>query len=436
MKCANCGALLAPSDKICGRCKVAVSHEFNYTNMEKELLHTVWEEETINHISGGSMLYAQDRPQTVTKTDDQKGMSTISKQDYEETDDRDEYEQEPKKQPGKLVAALVAGAAAFAGIAFFAQSFSTEYVYGKTEAEYQNCLKMLTKEDYPGALSSAELLLKGEPDSLAYLALKNTICEKTGDSKAQKETLKQIIKLDADNYQAYEKLLELYLLEENQKGIEKLAADAPNSAIAAMLDEYLVDTPYLELTPGVYDASQTLVITSEGKNSIFYTLDGSSPQETGVAYTGPITLEQDYIYSVRAVCKNERGAYGEEASGEYQIGINAVTPAGPAMSGEQGITDGSAAGVTDGSTARPGQPEVYPQSGTYTTQQRITIDVPIGYQAYYSWTQGTTLTSENGTLYTGGITMPEGDSVLSVIVTDGNGNSSEVKQINYSYRAQ
>ena len=108
MKCANCGALLAPSDKICGRCKVAVSHEFNYTNMEKELLHTVWEEETINHISGGSMLYAQDRPQTVTKTDDQKGMSTISKQDYEETDDRDEYEQEPKKQPGKLVAALVA----------------------------------------------------------------------------------------------------------------------------------------------------------------------------------------------------------------------------------------------------------------------------------------------------------------------------------------
>ena len=82
-----------------------------------------------------------------------------------------------------------------------------------------------------------------------------------------------------------------------------------------------------------------------------------------------------------------------------------------------------------------GAPQVYPQSGTYTTQQQITIDVPIGCQAYYSWSLGTALTPQNGTLYTGGITMPKGSSVLSVILTYANGSSSDVTQVSYTYQA-
>lgn len=414
MKCANCGTKLLPSARTCGRCGKAVPQEFNYKNMEQELLNTVWEEETINGISGDAMLYQKEAGQ--------KGMRTIKKDhglqdmdgmDMEEIEEETEgYDGPPGKQMGKLGFALLAGSAALGGLIFFMQTFSTDYTCEKAEAEYQNCLTQMVKEDYAGALGSANLLLKGEPDSLAYLALKNTVCEKSGDSKAQMETLQQIIELDADNYQAYEKLLELYLADENQEGIEGLAENAPNSAISSMLSAYLVDTPYLELTPGVYDASQTLNITSEGGNSIYYTMDGSSPMEKGVLYSAPIPLEQDRFYSIRAVCKNERGAYGEEASGEYQIGIHA-----------QRVI-----------TTEISQPEVYPQGGAYSTQQRITIDVPIGYQAYYSWEANATLTPQNGTLYTGGITMPEGSSVLSVIVTDGSGNSSAVKQVNYTYQ--
>lgn len=438
MKCVKCGMELSPSARTCSRCGEAVSPEFNYKNMEKELLHTVWEEETINGISGGSMLYQQEKPQAITKMEGQKGMRTIKDQNaYDEMDEMDdEYEEESGKHPGKLAVSLLASAAVFAGLAFFLHSFSTDYEYEKTEAEYQNCLTMMAKEDYPGAMDSVDLLLKEESDSLAYLSLKNTICEKSGDSKLQMETLKQIISLDADNYQAYEKLLELYLDAEDQESIEKLAADAPNSAIASMLSEYLVDTPYLVLTPGVYDAVQTLEITSENGNSIYYTLDGSSPQEYGVLYSAPIPLEQDYIYSVRAVCKNERGAYGDEASGEYQIGINAVnrmTGPGTMTGTDQGSGMENVSG-SDTAGAQIEQPQIYPQSGTYTSQQRITIDVPIGYQAYYSWSLGDALTPQNGTLYTGGITMPEGNSVLSVIVTDGNGSSSAVKQVSYTYQ--
>lgn len=396
--------------------------EFNYKNMEDELLHAVWEEETIQGIQGDTLLYQQ-------AVSNQKGMSKIKEYDnYEDKDYEEEYDQDetPPKQPAKLAAALITSTAVFAGLAFFMHHFSTDYTYESKEAQYQSCLVSMTKKEYPKALDSVNLLLKNEADNLAYLALKNTICEETGDLKEQKDTLKKIISLDTDNYQAYEKLLAIYLEKGNQNGIEKLAAEAPNSAIAAMLDEYLVDTPYLVLTPGVYDAGQMLSITSERGNTIYYTLDGSSPEENGISYTSPIVLEQGYLYSVRAACKNERGAYGEEAVGDYQIGINAVPYA--AETGGTGETGAASEELVDG-------PQIYPESGTYTSQQQITIDVPLGYQAYYSWSQGTALTPQNGTLYTGGITMPEGSSVLSVILTDANGNSSEVKQANYTYQA-
>lgn len=403
MRCSKCGMELSSPGQTCSRCGKAASVDFNYSNMERELLHTVWEEEAIPDISGSSVLYQQNASRILKRA----GMSEMNQMN--QTEETEEF----KKQPVKLAVALAATAAVFAGAAFFLQTFPTGYSYERTEAEYQNCLAMMAKKDYPEALKSVELLLQQQSDSLEYLALKNTICEKNGDTKAQADVLKQIIAEDKDNYQAYEKLLALYVEAEDQEGIVKLAENAPNSTIASMIDEYLIETPYLELTPGLYDASQTLSITSEKGNSIYYTLDGSSPQERGSLYTAPISLEQDHFYSVRAVCKNESGAYGDEAAGEYQIGINADRS--------------SMVTVIE-------QPAVYPDSGTYSTQQRITIDVPIGYQAYYSWSLGTELTPENGTLYTGGVTMPEGSSELAVIVTDGNGNCSEVKQVSYSYQ--
>ncbi len=405
MRCSKCGKELSASGQTCSRCGGTVSKDFNYSNMERELLHAVWEEEAIPDISGSSILYQRNTAEI--KRAGMKEMNQMNQ--IIQTKEPEEF----KKQPLKLALALSAAAAVFAGAAFFLQTFSTDYTYEKTEAEYLNCLTMMVKEDYAEALKSADLLLQQESDSLEYLALKNTICEKNGDSKTQTEVLKKIIAADKDNYQAYEKLLEIYVAAEDQNGIVKLAENAPNSAIASMLEEYLIETPYLELTPGLYDASQTLSITSEKGTSIYYTLDGSSPQERGILYTAPISLEQDRFYSVRAVCKNENGVYGEEAAGEYQIGINA----------DRSLM-----------VTQIDQPAIYPDSGTYSTQQRITIDVPIGYQAYYSWSLGTQLTPENGTLYTGGITMPEGSSELSVIVTDGNGNCSTVKQIQYTYQ--
>lgn len=319
MKCSNCGMELSASSRRCIRCGKEVLQDFNYRNMEKELVNTVIEEEIMTDMPQKNVLY---------------------KKPAEE-----EPEEEPVKgkQWGKLGAALLISAAAFAGITFGLKSFSDTYAYGTAEAEYQNCLTMMAKEDYTEALASAEALLKEDEASLEYLALKNIICQKTEDKEAQMEVLRQIIASDVDNYPAYEQLLQLCLQrEDNQIEIAKLAEDAPNSVIASMLKAYIVDAPYLELTPGVYDTSQQLEITSEDGHDIYYTLDGSSPIEHGVRYSQPIILEQGR-YSVKAVCCNKSGIYGEEASGEYQIGIlsDNVTDTGSYTDAWSGQADGS-----------------------------------------------------------------------------------------------
>lgn len=304
MKCANCGMELSASDKKCVRCGREVSQGFNYRNMENELVNTVIEEEIMTNMSEKSVLYRSQK-----------------QQEEPETEEDEEKEEKTKKQWGRLGAALLIGTAVFQGILFGLRSFSDEYVYGKTETEYQNCLTLLAKEDYEGALKSVDSLLLEDEGNLEYLSLKNTICQNTGDSGTQMEVLKQILAADADNYPAYEQLLQLYLAEEDsQQEIVKLAENAPNSVISSMLKAYIVEAPYLELTPGVYDTSQLLEITSEDGHNIYYTLDGSSPLENGVLYYTPIVLEPGH-YTVTAVCRNENGVYGEETSGEYQIGI-------------------------------------------------------------------------------------------------------------------
>lgn len=383
--------------------------DFNYHNMEKELLNTVIEDENMAGI-----------PQNLMP--------------YEEDDFEGEPEGEPTKQWGKLAVSFVISVLLFAGIVYVLRRFPTEYSYGKTDTEYQNCLRLMADGDYEAAGKSADLLLKQDKESLAYLALRNLACEKTDDKETQLVILQQIVDKDPDNYLAYQQLLQLYLDQDAMPEIAELAKNAPNSIIASMFKPYLIDAPYLELTPGNYDYSQVLVISAKSGYDIFYTVDGSSPRESGVPYTGPITLESGH-YTVVAVCKNDKEVYSEEETAEYQIGLDTgqgVVQGMPASSANQNGVNAEDPSSNSSSGIR--QPQVYPESGTYTTPQRIVIDVPIGYKAYYSWSSDLTLTPENGTVYQGGITMPEGSSVLSVIVTDGNGNSSSVKQVSYTYQ--
>ena len=354
---------------------------FNFHNMEEELVHTVMEDEEFSSLSGG---------QVIEPSEDSVR----------------------KKSPGKFAVALIVSAGILGGAVYGLHVMPTDYAYGQTEALYQECLGAIADSDWQTANALTDELLEQDKANLQYLALKNTILETMGDTDAQVDVLKKIIDADTDNNPAYVSLLQIYVNQNNQAGIVELADKAPNASLSKLLKEYLVDTPYFSIDPGVYTYSQELEILFPDDLNVYYTLDGTSPIERGRLYVDPIPLEEGLI-TVNAVCCNENGIYGEVLSGEYQIG-DVISQTGTQLS----------------------EPKVYPIGGTYSSSQMITIDVPMGLKAYYSWEAGDALTTQNGTLYSGGITMPEGSSVLAVIIADEDGNTSAVKQIQYTYQPQ
>lgn len=69
---------------------------------------------------------------------------------------------------------------------------------------------------------------------------------------------------------------------------------------------------------------------------IYYTVDGSDPKERGLRYTEPVKLdENNKTYTVKAVCKNEKGIYSEVTEASYKILIPA--PDEPIVSRTVGI---------------------------------------------------------------------------------------------------
>ncbi len=75
-------------------------------------------------------------------------------------------------------------------------------------------------------------------------------------------------------------------------------------------------------------------------------------------------------------------------------------------------------------------PVVYPDSGEYNQAFSITVDVPEGLTAYYSWNSSP---ENNGVKYIAPVYALEGNNVFNVIYVDEYGNRSNVQRVNYIY---
>ena len=72
-----------------------------------------------------------------------------------------------------------------------------------------------------------------------------------------------------------------------------------------------------------------------------------------------------------------------------------------------------------------------PSSGTYHSETLITMTANSGERIYYTW-DGSTPTSDSEE-YIDPIVIPEGNHILSVIVINKHGMSSDVLKMNYQY---
>ena len=160
-----------------------------------------------------------------------------------------------------------------------------------------------------------------------------------------------------------------------------------------------IPRPTFNWPAGQYSFYISVEIFSETDGTIYYTLDGSTPDENAYVYTEPIHLNEGTTV-VRAFVMDSDGNSSDISSEVYELEFGA-----------------------------PDKPTIFPESGEYVGEHYIRILVPNDCIAYY--TLDGTLPNESSEIYTGEFLMPAGTTTVQVIVKDENGVTSEMSQVTY-----
>lgn len=213
------------------------------------------------------------------------------------------------------------------------------------------------------------------------------------------EVLKEMIKLEPDKIDNYEELLELYDKNGMINEIDALIKSVEGTGIAAQLTGYSFTGPEFNYESGSYDQYLYISLTNSKGYKMYYTTDGSTPSASSTEYTEPFEIANEGDTVVKAISINEKGISSSVVEKKFTIALSSLVP-----------------------------PTVTPDSGKYDSVQQITVSVPAGMKAYYTFDEGGAAPTTSSDEYTGPIDMPSGKTLFSVILVNEQGVSSSVTQ--------
>lgn len=164
--------------------------------------------------------------------------------------------------------------------------------------------------------------------------------------------------------------------------------------------KYMAKTPEFSYVEGSYEEVIPLKLTSNTAGIIYYTTDGSMPDENSEVYESPIFLENG-DYTIAAYFINEYGISSDVVRKSYHVDVSV-----------------------------PFAPEVSAYSGDYSSPTQIFVEVQEGCRVYY-----TSDGSEPGlgsTEYTKPVNMPLGKSRFKFVAYNEEGVSGETVTRDYN----
>ncbi len=405
MKCANCGAEIRVGCVYCSACGKEAQIVSDYNLLEDDFLRGVLkekEEETFG--KNAAKLAGDGRGEaTMAKREEARGQEP-------EEPDRKKQRAHEKKKTAKPVAGKhkkgvslkwslfsIAALAALIAVLAFASGYANQNSYGYQMGQ---AAKYEKEGDYAGARECLSRALELDSSSVEARFSLAEIQLLQDEPLEAAETLKEIIKEDGENREAYAKLIRIYADRKDYDSILGLFEDA-GKEVRDLFDDYLADPPALYPEGGDFTLETEIRISCEEGCTAYYTTDGSDPKQ-GTAYSGPISAMPGDELLIRAVACNEYGIYSEETAGTYRV-----------------------------ARQKPAPPRVTPDGGNFSGPQSISVYVPEGCEAYYTWDGS--VPTERSARYSQPIAVPEGNNILSVILVDQYGMSSDVTKCNFIY---
>lgn len=271
--------------------------------------------------------------------------------------------------------------------------YSFDKQFAKLEEEYKS-------GDHEAAVKTAKHVISINPDdekTRMMLADSYFSLEKYDESIA---VLNDILDRSPGDITIYKKLIECFEKEGDVDSIIRLSERPDSEAFKDLFTDYASEDPEFSLEGGNYYGEQTVKLMITGNGTIYYTLDGSYPDDGSDKYTGPIMLEEGET-TIRAVHVNTKGVKSNEVSRTYNI-IKVI----------------------------PATPKLLTQSGDYSIPKLIKLEEVKAGTIRYT-TDGTDPTADSAE-YDPPLPMPLGKSEYRFAIIDESGQSSEVVIAEYN----
>lgn len=276
----------------------------------------------------------------------------------------------------------------------------TAVQYFIPEAQYKKAVNAMEKSRYEKASAFLERAVLLSPNNVSYQNGLSECYYEMGKLEEAARICQNTISLEGSNEEAYARLVSIYEEQQDYESICKLMQNCKDRTIQNLYLDYTASPPGFDMQGGTYHEVINLRLISSAAGEIYYTLDGSDPDENAMVYTAPILLEPG-SHTVKARFINQYGMKSEVVSETYYIEVSLPDP-----------------------------PAVSPGSGTYTKPCLIELEVPEGCKVYY-----TTDRSDPGvgsTLYEEPFWMPAGNSVFRFVSVSPGGVSGEIVEMQYT----
>lgn len=284
--------------------------------------------------------------------------------------------------------------------------FAGTNLYHRNSFDYQikKASACADGENYKEAIRYLEKAVSLREDNTEARLLLADYYIKEKDMKQARQLLRDVLAIDAENEEAYSRLIALYEEAQDYAAINRLLQNSDSATMKEKFRRFLAIEPEFSNAEGSYTDVVALKLSSHTTGEIFYTLDGTTPTRAAVRYTTPIMLESG-AYDVSALFINEYGIASNVVKKHYEIEV-----------------------------AVPLAPEVNCMSGSYDRPTMISVEVPEGCSVYY--TMDGSEPTRDSIRYSLPIAMPLGSSTFQFVVYSEEGVAGEVTIRNYLLRVR
>ncbi len=285
--------------------------------------------------------------------------------------------------------------------------FTSIFIYHRYSVPYQieQARKFAAEQNYEEAVDFLERARSLNSGMVDIVLLEADYLYRLGDKERALSVLIELVEKNRLEYEekeaAFEYIIALYDEMGQYDKINALLVSSEDSEIQNHFQQYMALAPEFGYASGTYEEILPLKISANTTGTIYYTTDGSEPDENSEVYTAPLLLETGEI-QISAIFVNDYGIKSQVVRNWYVINLTA-----------------------------PDAPEIIPVSGIYHIPTMIEAQVSLEETVYYT-TDGSEPTKDS-MKYTAPIFMPLGKSNFKFIAVSEEGVSSEVVSRSYDF---